>query len=267
MPKIFGNRFYVFLILIASIIFIIFLNLIGILPPLNNLARKVFSPINKGASSVGKKIGGFFDFFKQIKNLSKENKNLEEKVKNLLVDNVKLKKIEKENEILREQLDYQKYSEHKLLPAFIFGFNPNNLLQTINLNRGEKDGVKKGMAIVVLKGVLVGQIKEANYSDSSGLLITDGNSVIPAKILDSEADGIVKGEHGLGLIIDMIPQDKIIKKGDIVITSDLGGKLPKDFVIGEIEEILSSENELFQKARIKSPVNFKELESVYVVIE
>jgi len=175
--------------------------------------------------------------------------------------------MERENDILREQLDYKKYSDHNLLPAFSVGFDPNNILQTVTLNRGKLNGVKSGMAIVAAKGVLVGQIQEVSSTESIGLLITDGNSVIPSKVIDSQVDGIVKGEHGLGLIMDMIPQDKTIKVGDIVVTSDLGGKLPKDIVIGEIEEVLSSDNELFQKARIKSPIDFKEIESLYIVLE
>lgn len=265
--KIFRKPFFIFISLIVAAILLVLLNFLGLIQPAKSLTLRIISPFTNGVSLVGRKVSNFFHFWGQIRNLTKENNELREEVKTLMVDKAKFEQFEKENEILREQLDYQKYSEHKILPAFTIGFDPNNLLQIITLNRGKKQGIKKGMAIVAGKGVLVGQIQEADFATSSGLLITDGNSRIPAKILDSQADGVLRGEHGLGLVMEMIPQDKQIKPKDLVVTSDLGGKVPKDLVIGEIEEILSSENELFQRARIKSPVDFKELESVYAVIE
>jgi rod shape-determining protein MreC len=267
MPKLSRHPFFTFTILIFAVILLIIFNLTGILKPIKNLAVFVISPIERGISKAGSRIAGTFQFFSQIKNLSSQNKKLEEENKKLLSRNAKLKEVERENELLRRQLDYEKYSERKILPAFVIGFDPYNLLQAVILNRGEKDKVLQNMAVVSSGDILVGQVQKTTYITSEVLLIIDSHATVPAQIQSTRATGLVRGEHGLGLIMEMIPQDQVIKTGDLVITTSLASKFPAGLVIGEIEEIITTESELFQKARIKSPVDFKKLESVYVVLE
>lgn len=267
MPRFSRHPFFIFILAIVLVVFLIVFHLTGILRPIENLTMMIVSPFERGISAVGSKIANTFHFFGQIKNLSNQNKKLEEENKKLLSENVILKEVKRENQLLRSQLDYEKYATRKLLPAFIIGFDPYNLLQTVVLNRGEKNGVKKDMAVSASGDVLVGQVQETTYATSKVLLIIDSHAAVPVQIQSTRATGLVRGEHGLGLIMEMIPQDEVIQIGDLVITTALGSKFPPGLVIGEIEEIITSENELFQKARIKSPVDFKRLESVYVVTE
>jgi rod shape-determining protein MreC len=68
------------------------------------------------------------------------------------------------------------------------------------------------------------------------------------------------------MIMDMIPQNKVVKKGDLVATSGLGQEFPRGLLIGEVEEIDNSDNTLFQKARVKPLVNFQDLRIVFVIL-
>lgn len=259
--------FIAFLICTIIIISLIIFHQVGWLKPAEGIALKGLSPIGGFFYNIGKKTQGFFSFLGSIRDLERQNVELQEKVNELVVENVKLKEEERENEILREQLDFVKASEHKLLSAFVLAQDPSGIFQVVTIDRGEEDRVEVGMPVVVSGGILVGKVKETTNTTSKVLLITDSSSSLPAIIQESQATGVVKGEMKLGLVMEMIPQDAEVKNGDTVITSALGGEFPKGLVIGQVEEVQRHEGELFQKARIKPACDFKKLEMVSVVLE
>ena len=59
--------------------------------------------------------------------------------------------------------------------------------------------------------------------------------------------------------IDLIPIDKQIKSGDIVVTSGLENYIPRGLIIGEIENVETKPSDLFQKAIIKILTPFNNL--------
>lgn len=244
---------------------LISLHFFGILRPFENLIFKLTVPLGTSAYNLGNKISNLLNFFSSIKNLADENKKLKSDLEKLMAEAAKLKEVEKENEELRQQLAYQERFSYSTIPALVVNRDPNNLLKSISINRGKKEGVKEKAAVIVSEGILIGRVSEVYENYSKVLLIVDSHSRIPAQVQESQAFGLVLGEHGLGLIMDMIPQDKVVNKGDTVVTSDIGNELPKGLLIGKIEEVNAADNELFQKARIKSPVDFKELNSVFVL--
>lgn len=263
--KLSQNHSFLFFICFFVVLLLIVLHFIGILRPFENLIFKVSEPLGVVTYNLGNKVSNLLNFLGSIKSLADENKKLKSDLEKLKMETARLKEAEQENNELREQLDYQKKSSLEMIPALVVNRDPNNLLKSININRGKKDGVKEKAAVLVSEGILVGRVSEVYEDYSRVLLIIDSHSRIPAQIQNSQASGLILGEHGLGLIMDMISQDKVINKGDIVITSDVGDELPKGLLIGEIEEINVADNELFQKARIKSPIDFKELNSVFVL--
>lgn len=265
MRKLSQNKLFLFLVCFLIIFVLVFFHFIGILKPVENIILKIFSPIEKLFFNLGEKIKNFFVFLISIKDLNNENRKTKSELEKSLVDKARLEELKKENEELREQLSYKKKSNFDLVSAVVISNDPNNLLRVININKGSKDGVKKEDLVVVSEGILVGQVTEVYDNFSKVLLIIDVYSRIKAKVQDSNADGIILGEHGLGLIMDLIPQDKVIKNGDVIVASSEPEGESQVFLIGEIEEVKNSDNELFQKARIKSPIDFKRLKYVFVV--
>lgn len=266
MLKLSQNKKFLFLVSVVAIVVLIIMHFIGILRPVESLSLKVISPVKGTFFVMGDRVSSFFGFWVSIRDLARENKNLNKDLKNSLVDRSRLEELEKENYKLRDQLDYKQKASIDLVPAKVIGKDSNNLSNTISINKGSKSDIENDKYVLVSDGILIGKTTKVNNDYSEVLLINDIYSHIKARIKESNADGIVSGEHGLGLIMELIPQDKVIKKGDLVTTSDLEKK-SYDLLIGEIEEIDSGDNELFQKARIKSPIDFKNLDYVFVVKE
>ena len=83
--------------------------------------------------------------------------------------------------------------------------------------------------------------------------------------VESGAKGVAKGEYGLGIIFDMVLQTDSINTGDSVITSGIGGEIPRGLYVGTIQEIHQSDDHLFQQAVLTAPIQFSKLQIVFVI--
>lgn len=88
----------------AIIVLLIILHVFKILSPIENVFIRIFSPIQKYVYLSGNRFSGSIKFFTSIKDLRKENKELNEKVNKLTFENSKLIRLEKENKDLISQL-------------------------------------------------------------------------------------------------------------------------------------------------------------------
>ena len=59
----------------------------------------------------------------------------------------------------------------------------------------------------------------------------------------------------------------MVEVGELVMTSGLGGKFPEDMIIGRVVQVERNEAELFQRAVVQPAVDFRTLETVFVVTE
>ncbi len=267
MTNLLKNR--IFLISTGIIILFVILNFIipqkYLLDPFRNLVFRLSTPITRIFYKGGVKTGGFFDNISQIKNISDEKSKLEKRNAELELENSKLKEVLKENEVLRAELGLKaKLTNQELVAADIIGRGPGNSSGSLILNKGRKDGLGEDMP-VVSSGRLLGKLTEVGDDYSRLILIVDESSVVNAMVEETRASGVIKGEVGFNLIIASIPQESPLKVGQRVITSGLGGTMPKGLIIGEVAEILSPQSEIFQSARIKPAADFNHLEIVFII--
>ena len=140
-----------------------------------------------------------------------------------------------ENKRLRELIDESINSEEIFARVIIDRESP--YLKSIVLNRGSKDNVKIGMAIMD-RNYLVGQIIEVNYSNSRALLLSDLNSKIPVIIqppfLQAVASGTGK-DHGIIEYTKDEYKENQIESEAIVYTSGLGGIFKPGIPVGKIK--------------------------------
>jgi len=139
-----------------------------------------------------------------------------------------------ENKRLRELIDESINSEDIFARVLIDRESP--YLKSIVLNRGTKDNVKMGMAVMD-RNYLVGQIIEVNYSNSRALLLSDLNSKIPVVIqppfLQAVASGTGK-DHGIIEYTKDEYKENQIENEAIVYTSGLGGIFKPGIPVGKI---------------------------------
>ena len=140
-----------------------------------------------------------------------------------------------ENKRLRELIDESINSEEIFARVIIDKESP--YLKSIVLNRGSKDNVKIGMAILD-RNYLVGQIIEVNYSNSRALLLSDLNSKIPVIIqppfLQAVASGTGKNYGIIEYTKDEYKENQVETEA-VVYTSGLGGIFRPGIPVGKIK--------------------------------
>ena len=173
------------------------------------------------------KLEEHLSLYDQFKKNQTELKNLNEKKLNndfLILENKKLRELI--NETLQSEDLYAKVLVDKDSPY----------LKSIILNKGSKNNVKIGMAIVD-NSYLIGKIIEVNYTNSRVLLLSDLNSKIPVLLEPIDIHAVVSGtgkNHG---VIEYTKDDydqKIKGKEIIVYTSGYGGLFKPGLPVGKI---------------------------------
>ncbi len=251
---------------VAGIVVVLMLfHLVGWLRPVENAIVFVAKPVITFATKATRSVTGTFSFLGSIGHLASDNDSLQSKVEKLEAENARLAEVDKENSVLRSQLKFQSKQKYDEEPSFVIGYDPTSFTEYLTIDKGTESGIQDGDPVITDSGLLVGQISEAGWKSSKVLLVTDSNSSINAIVQDSRASGIVKGDHGIGLEMGLIPQDEVIKVGDRVVTSGLGGEFPKGLVLGAVETVSEQANELFQNARLKPAVSFRDVEIVFVI--
>ena len=189
------------------------------------------------------------NYLGDLKNKFNIHINMYENYKNtkLELDNLKGKQeinnfFKWENEKLRNLINENINSDEILAKVLIDRESP--FLKSIILNKGTKDNVKMGMAII--DGVyLVGQIIEVNYTNSRALLLSDLNSKIPSVLAPQNIQAVVSGTGKDYGIIEHTKEDYIKNLGgvdNIIYTSGLGGLFKPGIPIGKIYK--GSENKV-----------------------
>ena len=141
-----------------------------------------------------------------------------------------------ENEKLRELIDESISSEEIFAKVLIDKNSP--YLKSVVLNKGTKDNVKIGMAVVD-EVYLVGQIIEVNFTNSRALLLSDLNSKIPSVLEPDDIQAVVSGTGGNFGIIEHTQEDykDILENKDVIAyTSGLGGLFKPGIPIGKIDK-------------------------------
>jgi rod shape-determining protein MreC len=180
-----------------------------------------------------------------------------------------LKEIEAENVRLRSLLQFRDAN-----PSFtykggqvvgrIVANEPTSIVKSILIDIGSSNGIEPGMPVVTERG-LVGRVTDVYRNAARVLLITDSSSNVNTMLQNTRLRGILRGRAGQLPIMDYLPQDQQILVGDIVVTSGEGGSFPVGIPVGQVVEVEQNDVEMFQRAAVRTTVDFDTLETVLVV--
>lgn len=265
MRGIFAKKIFKVAIIGAILVFLIVTNPAGITSPFQGIFTMILSPFQRVFYSLATGTENISDFLGSIGQLKKENEKLIKEKNDLLSENASLKDVEKENATLREQLGLLPRDHYDLVSAFIVSQDPSGTGNWLEINKGSLDGISQGDSVIISKGILIGRVQEVGPKTAKITLLTNPSSVINVTSLKNGTKGIAKGEYGLGIIFDMILQTDVIEVGDEVITSGIGGDIPKGLYIGTVQEVHPSDDHLFQQAVIASPVQTSKLQVLFVI--
>ena len=245
-----------FKIIAIVIIFtgLVFLNPYKFFNPIRSGFGLALLPFQKVFYSFSIGIENTKDFIGSVGKIKNENEKLIKENQQLLSENAMLNDMKNENTMLREQIDLLPRDRYNLTAAFVVSQDPNGMGNWLEIDKGSDDGITEGMSVIVSKGILIGRIQDISSHKSQVMLLTNPKSTVNVITTGSGAKGVIKGEYGLGIILDMILQTDSINVGDSVVTSGISGEIPRGLYVGTIQEIHQSDDHLFQQAVMASPL-------------
>jgi len=258
-------RLIKFFVIVAVSVLLIFFNPKGIFSPVRQVFSFITYPFQKTLYILSRKTSETAGFLGSISNLKKENENLIRENNSLAAKIAMAEQENRENETLREQLNLAPKGKFDLEASFIIGQDPENSGSWVTIDKGSFSGVQSGMSVIVSDGILVGRVEEAMGNTARVNLLTSPTSSVSVIDEVSGAKGIVKGEFGLGTVMDMVSQADILKEGDNIITSGLGGEVPRGLLVGKIQSFKVTDDKLFQQALIAPRVKYSKLDMVFVI--
>jgi rod shape-determining protein MreC len=167
---------------------------------------------------------------------------------------------------LEELLEVKSEVSHHLLPAQVAGLDPSGWSKTIIINKGTKDGVAKGMAVIAPGGIVGHVIRDYDWS-SQVLLVVDRSSAMDALVQRTRFRGVVEGDTDETCRFKYVVRKADVNAGDTVISSGLDGIFPKGLPVGKVVEVSKPASGLFQEVKVRPFVNFTRLEEVLVILE
>lgn len=241
----------------------------GYLGPARSAMRTLLAPLQGEISRTAQELSAYFEASADVRALRARNEELEGLANNLMVENVRLKELERENEALRQLLNYTRnnpqftYQAASVVGRSI-GVDPTNLLYYVYVDVGARDGVAEGMPAITDRG-LAGRVTAVGPNSAQVLMLLDPASSVNAIIQNSRVTGVVRGNINGTLSMERIPPTEEVNPGDIVLTSGLGGNFPNKLVIGQITEVTQRDQDMFQIAQIRPTVDFGKLETLLIL--
>jgi len=230
------------------------------------LLMEICSPFQKASTLVINTVQGTFQQYVFLVNLEKENRVLKQKIAELQEENHRMKEMKLANDRLRQLLQFREKNSPSMIGAEVIGQDPSSWFKSVTIDKGEKDGVKKGMAVISPTGV-IGQILKTAPHYATVLLVTDYNSAIDSIVQRTRAKAIVEGKGENRCQLKYLLRAEEAAVGDIVVTSGLGGNFPKGLMIGEIKKVDKKGHGVFQYAELVPSVDLTQLEEVFVIME
>ena len=163
-----------------------------------------------------------------------ENKQLREKLEYETSKNYNSEYISEENKRLRSIIEETNNLTSEIIGKVLVD-KKSPFLRSVIVNRGSKDGVILGMAVLD-KSYLIGKVVEVTFTTSRILLLSDLNSKVPVDIMPNNVQSILSGTGEHYGVIQYTRDKSFLENESVVFTSGAGGLFKSGIPIGKIKK-------------------------------
>lgn len=209
--------------------------------------------------------------YNKLKDVNEENDILETSLD-------RIDAIETENVELRRQIDALKnelnidytLTDYEYLNATVTSRSVGYWYNTITINKGSYNGIKKDMVVINGKGLIGRVIKTSTFTSDVRLITTsETNNKISVHVSngDNNLYGLINNyDYSKNLLeVEGISNTKDVDIGDFVYTSGLGGIFPSGILIGSVSEITTDSYDLAKIIKVKPSADFSNINYVSVL--
>ena len=237
------------------------------------VGRTAFAVLQSALHEVGVFFGGSWNAIAELRRLRLELQAARQRLLELEQLARDMAELEHHNAELRRQLGFAARLSFRHVAAEVMARDPGSLFTTLTINRGARDGVRAGLAVVALQDGLeglVGRVAEADEGSALVQPITGRASFVAARLQGLRYDGLVQGlgSGSTGLLmrhVNSAARDEM-SADELIITSGLGGVFPRGLQIGRVSEVHAETYRNSLELEVEPLIDVSRLEYVFVII-
>ncbi|MCL2628321.1 MAG: rod shape-determining protein MreC [Oscillospiraceae bacterium] len=263
--------------LLLAFITIISVNVFNSSGPVTGFANTVTRPVRALATTVASAFGDIFSAIYRYEALEKRNEELVARIAILEANYRAADELAEENNRLRALQGFRERHggyEHEM--ASLIGRGSDNFSSTFTINMGYANSkIERGMAVATEEGVLIGQVHDVGAAQSTVITILDTKFSAAAYVGrrdtgdEGDSSATVRGDFtymrsGL-LMLEKFDADLIVRKGDTVITSGIGGVFPAGLIVGEVDVVSRNDSGISRFATVRPLLDLENISLVFVI--
>jgi len=232
--------------------------------PLHELLFEAVGPIQNILSRGTDSLRSLKQDYVDLLSVRRENERLWAELQECRTLSYKNREALATNTRLRKLLNFKNVTSLPMVAARIIGKDPSVWFRSVVIDRGARDGVSRGMAVVNGDGV-VGQVFSVSPNYAKVLLAIAPSSAMDVVLQKSRVRGILKGTGSLTYQLDYILKTIEVEEGDQVVTAGYGGIFPTGLPIGVVSKVIRKRRGMFLEVEVTPAVDFLTLEDLLVV--
>lgn len=251
-------------LLTVGLIFLVFVFGNQEVGPMHKLLLETAGPVQKMMSKATEPILSLKKEYLGLLSVQEDKEHLRQELQKYRAAAYKTREAVATNARLRKLLDFKESSGFPTVAAQVIGKDPSLWFRSVIIDRGNSDGVVKGMPVVTGDGI-VGQIYSTSPNYAKVLLSIAPSSALDVLLQESRVRGILKGTGESTYRLEYILKTVEISEGDHVVTAGYGGLFPTGLPVGVVSRVIKKRRGMFLEVEVTPAVDFETLEGLLVI--
>jgi rod shape-determining protein MreC len=258
-----------FVFLVAVNILLLTAHLTGYVRTIKNFLYYVLMPFPATSSRIVQTGQNATQNIAEIVRIHQDNQVLRKSLEKYAVMDNEYQRMKEENMRLRQLVNFPAPAGKRSVVASVMTREPGSWFQWVTIDKGLEDGIFVDAPVLAWaadRPVIVGRVGEVYNHTAKVVLVTNIVCALPVEIKTIGEDGLLEGQNSPRLQIKYLLPEGRMAIGDEVVTSPLSTVFPPGITIGQVQDIVVSENEMLRSAVVKPAVNFNHLREVVILI-
>jgi rod shape-determining protein MreC len=222
------------------------------------------SPFERSGAWGFGKIRGVWNHYFALQTTSRENEALRIENDSLKLAVSQMQSKAAEAERLSALLNFREsHPDVPMINARVIGASAGMASRMIEIDRGERDGLRRNLAVITPDGA-VGKVIEVYRDTAQVLLLTDKDGGVGAMLVESRIQGPVGGTGEPLLTMKYVATDDKVSVGEKVVTSGMDKIFPRDIPVGSVQEVKPGTP--FKQIWLRPAAKLERLEEVIVLL-
>ena len=246
----------------------------GALHDMQGYGASALRPFQIAAERVARPFRDVYGYFSGLANAKSENAKLRRELREVrAVANANTAAAQRATELenlLNFEQGAQYPKDYRAVNTTVISYPSSVFAQQVTIAAGSSSGIRVDTPVVTGDG-LIGRVTNVGHDTAQVTLLTDPDNSVPARDASMGVSGLIRHGEGSNLILDRVPKEATVRKGDVVVTQGTVDKrypsiYPYGIPIGRVLSVGRSDIATFQTITVAPFASFDSLDAVAALI-